>query len=50
MAATVVQSATNPGSNPVQYHRLVILEKLIPNDVFKTSFQKENSFQRHAVE
>ena len=30
MSSTVDQNATNPSSNPLRFHRLVILGKLIP--------------------
>ena len=42
MTSTVVQNSTNPVSNPLQFHRLVTLGKLIPVDDFLNLLVEKN--------
>ena len=43
MTSKVDKNATNPCSNPLRFHRVVILGKLIPVDDFSNLLVKNNT-------
>ena len=49
LASLIVYNWTNPGSNKLQFHRLVIMRKIIPLIFINMLVKKKYSFEKNAI-